>query len=306
MERFFSIIIFIIIATMSLNAQSIIPLYPHSIPNTKVSDIKEEKNVDSNGSIRYGNVTDPTLEICLPDKNKANGVGVLIIPGGGYRIVSYTNEGTDIAKEFNKIGITAFILKYRLPSEATMENKSIGPIQDAQQALNIIRKRAKEWHLNPHKIGTIGFSAGGHLASTLGTQFNHAYLPYLKTDDLRPDFLILGYPVINLSDSLMHRGSKDNLLGASASKEMTDSFSNDLQVTPNTPPTFLFHASDDKTVKVQNSIHFYEALLKNNVPVEMHIYYKGGHGFGIKSNRAPDHWTDRVETWLKNMGVIEK
>lgn len=299
---------FCLLAAFTLSqamAQKTIPLYQGEIPNSKPSEIKEEKSVDKGGSVRYGRVSTPSLEICLPEKAKANGAAVLIIPGGGYRIVSYTNEGTDIAAEFNKMGVAAFILKYRLPSDETMQDKSTGPLQDAQQAMSIIRGRAAEWNVNPQKVGVIGFSAGGHLASTLGTHLRHSYIANDQVN-VRPDFMVLVYPVINLSDSLMHKGSRDNLLGVNPDPGQIALFSNDKQINEDTPPTMLIHASDDRAVKVQNSLRFYEGLISHNISAEMHIYPKGGHGFGIRPGRAPDHWTDRIEHWLKGLGILNK
>jgi len=291
---------------MTVTAQTVIPLYPGKIPNSKNSSEEEIKNVNNTGQIRYEKVSKPTLEIYLPEKSKATGAAVVIVPGGGYRIVSYTNEGTDIASEFLKMGVAAFILKYRLPSDNTMEDKTIGPLQDAQQAIKTVRIRAKEWGIDTAKVGIIGFSAGGHLASTAGTHFNKAVIENKDNINLRPNFMILVYPVINLSEDLMHKGSRDNLIGTTPTADLTNIYSNDLQVTAQTPPTMLIHAGDDKTVKVANSIKFYEALLRNNVSAEMHVYPKGGHGFGIGPNRAPDHWTDRVEHWLNGLGFIKK
>lgn len=291
---------------MEGHSQTVIPLYKGKIPNSIAGTEQEEKQTDTKGNLRYGKVTAPTLQVYLPSKEKNTGAAVVIIPGGGYSIVSYTNEGTDIAEEFNKIGIAAFILKYRLPSDNTMADKSIGPWQDAQQAIKTVRSRATEWNIDPKRVGVIGFSAGGHLASTVGTHFNRSVIENKEGINLRPDFMILVYPVISFSDSLMHKGSRDNLLGENPSAEMIKYFSNELQITAETPPTMLIHAADDKTVNIENSIIFYENLLKNHVPAEMHLYPKGGHGFGIKPSRAPDHWTDRVEHWLEETGILQK
>jgi len=284
-------------------SQNLIPLYPDKIPNSINAETAEEKNTGSDGNIRYGKVTTPTLEIFLP-KEKASGTAVVIIPGGGYRIVSYSHEGTKIAAAFNKMGIAAIVLKYRLPDDMIMKDKSIGPLQDAQEAIKIVRERAAEWNINPEKVGIIGFSAGGHLASTAGTRFDRPVIANPKGTNLRPDFMILGYPVISFSDSLMHKGSRDNLLGSNPSTDQIKAFSSELQVTPRTPPAFLVHAADDKTVKVENSIRFYEALLKNHVSAEMHLYPKGGHGFGLINKTTPDRWMDRVENWLKGLGFL--
>ncbi|WP_207427184.1 alpha/beta hydrolase [Pedobacter sp. SYSU D00535] len=305
MYKFLSIVLFTAIS-MTGNSQTVIPLYPGKIPNAIAGADEEIKHVNNTGQIRYEKVSKPTLEIHLPAKEKATGAAVVIVPGGGYRIVSYTNEGTDIAAEFTKMGIAAFILKYRLPSDKTMPDKTIGPLQDAQQAIKTVRSRAKEWGVDTSKVGIIGFSAGGHLAATAGTHFSKSVIDNKDNISLRPNFMVLVYPVISLTENLMHKGSRDNLIGAAPSSELTSRFSNEMQVSPQTPPTMLIHAADDKTVKVENSLRFYEALLKNNVSAEMHLYPKGGHGFGIGPTRAPDHWTDRVQHWLKGLGFLQK
>ena len=291
----------VVLATsINIHAQTVIPLYKGKVPNSIKHSEQEVKNVNDAGQIRYSKVTQPTLEIHLPEAGKANGTAIVIIPGGGYGIVSYTNEGTDIAREFNKMGIAAFILKYRLPSDKIMADKTIGPLQDAQQAIKTVRMRAKEWGVDTAKVGIIGFSAGGHLASTAGTHFNKSVIDNKEKINLRPDFMILMYPVISLTEELMHKGSRDNLIGSNPSIQLTSLYSNNTQVTEKTPPTILIHAGDDRTVKVENSLRFYESLLRCGVPAEMHIYPKGGHGFGVNNRTTPDKWTERVENWLKS------
>jgi acetyl esterase/lipase len=295
----------VVLATsINIHAQTVIPLYKGKVPNSIKHSEQEVKNVNDAGQIRYSKVTQPTLEIHLPEAGKANGTAIVIIPGGGYGIVSYTNEGTDIAREFNKMGIAAFILKYRLPSDKIMADKTIGPLQDAQQAIKTVRMRAKEWGVDTAKVGIIGFSAGGHLASTAGTHFTKSVIDNKEKINLRPDFMILMYPVISLTEELMHKGSRDNLIGSNPSIQLTSLYSNNTQVTEKTPPTILIHAGDDKTVKVENSLRFYESLLKCGVPAEMHIYPKGGHGFGVNNRTTPDKWTERVENWLKSGNFI--
>lgn len=285
-------------------SQDILPLYPGKIPNSIKADYTETKNMSSDGNIRYGQVSKPTLQIFLPPKEKANGTAVIVIPGGGYRIVSYVNEGIKIAEAFNKLGVTAFALKYRLPSDSIMKDKTIGPLQDVQQAIKTIREDAAKWNIAPDKVGVIGFSAGGHLASTAGTHFNQAVIENKNNTSLRPDFMILAYPVISFSDSLMHKGSRNSLLGDNPSEKLVRLYSNELQVTPQAPPAFLFHAADDQVVKVQNSLRFYEALVKNQVSAEMHLYPKGGHGFGLNNKTTSDRWIDRVENWMKSLGLL--
>jgi acetyl esterase/lipase len=289
----------IILISIEANSQTVIPLYSGNIPNSILATEPEAKIVNDAGQVRYGKVVEPTLEIHLPAKELANGSAVIVIPGGGYSIVSYTNEGTNIAAAFNKLGIAAFILKYRLPSDKTMKDKNIGPLQDAQQAIKLVRMQAKKWNLDTAKVGIIGFSAGGHLASTLGTHFTKSVIDNKENTNLRPNFMILVYPVISLTEELMHKGSRNNLIGSTPSEQLTSLYSNDKQVTPLTPATMLIHAGDDKIVKVANSLRFYEALLANGVSAEMHIYPKGGHGFGINNRSTQDKWIDRVENWLK-------
>jgi acetyl esterase/lipase len=295
-------IIFItsLLITIQLKAQTIIPLYADKIPNSK-SAPNTEKTVNENGIDIVSNITVPTLSIFLPTKEKANGTAVIICPGGGYWINALSHEGTDVAKRFAELGIAAFVVKYRIPNQLTMVNPEIGPLQDAQQAILTVRKRAAEWNVNLNKIGIMGFSAGGHLASTAGTHFTTNTLN--SEGNLRPDFMILIYPVISFKDNVGHIGSRDQLIGKNPSKEKIDLYSNELQVNAKTPPTFLVHASDDDAVKSENSILFYQALLKNKVPAELHIYQSGGHGFGMNNKATQDQWFDRCANWLKANGL---
>jgi acetyl esterase/lipase len=283
-----------------LTAQEIITLYPGEIPNSLPNQMKEVA-IYSNGSFKgYHSVSQPTLEIFLPDQHIATGAAVIICPGGGYVNVVCHGEGTMIAEAFNRQGIAAFVLKYRLPSDSIMKDKSIGPLQDAQQAIKTVRQRAAEWMIDTNRIGIMGFSAGGHLASTAGTHFNKSYIPNPEKTNLRPDFLILAYPVITMTDSFAHMGSRNNLLGKNPNPEQIRLFSNELQVTANTPPTWLIHAGDDTSVPVENSIRFYQALIKNKVPAEMHLYPKGNHAFVLRL--IPDEWMKPLFTWMKESG----
>jgi acetyl esterase/lipase len=215
--------------------------------------------------------------------------------------VVYQGEGISTAKQFAKNGIAAFVLKYRLPDDSIMLNKTIGPFQDAQQAIKIVRENASKWGVDINKVGIIGFSAGGHLASTAATHFQKAVIENAGNTNLRPDFQVVVYPVISMQDSLTHRDSRNNLLGKNPSKEIIDQYSNELQVTSNTPPTYITHAADDNVVDVDNSIKYFEALRHNKVPVEMHIYPKGGHGFIF---RQPD-WIDPLLLWMKKNKWIQ-
>jgi acetyl esterase/lipase len=299
-----AIITVLLLTSTNIMAQEIMPLYSGKVPNSIDHTETEMKTVTESGHVRYTKVTVPTLQVHLPQKTKANGAAVVIVPGGGYEFVSYTNEGTEIARAFNKMGVAAFILKYRLPSDKTMADKKIGPLQDAQQAIKVVRMSATKWGIDTAKVGIIGFSAGGHLASTAGTHFNRTVLDNPEKTSLRPSFMILVYPVISFADSLTHRGSKHKIVGANADAQLTNLYSNEMQVTTQTPPTMLIHTADDATVKVENSLRFYDALLKSKVPAEMHIYPNGGHGFGMYNKTTLDNWMDRVENWLKDGNFI--
>jgi acetyl esterase/lipase len=276
--------------------QEVINLYPDSIPNSKQSHIKESWNEKAGF---YRNVINPTMQIYLPDKEKSTGAAVVICPGGGYSVVVFKAEGVRTAEEFAKNGVAAFVLKYRLPNDTTMVDKKIGPLQDAQQAIKTVRENAEKWGIDKNKIGIMGFSAGGHLASTEATHFDKAYIENDTGTSLRPDFQILVYPVISMQDSLTHAGSKYQLLGENPSKEITDLFSNELQVNNDTPPAYITQAGDDAVVDVDNSIAYYEALRHHNVPAEMHLYPKGNHGFVLFQ---PTHeWMKPIFNWMKKL-----
>lgn len=292
-------LILFIFSTLHLTAQEIIPLYPSAIPNSTSYQMKE-KRLDRNGVfLGYQNISKPTLAVYLAEKNISTGTAVIICPGGGYGMESYRLEGTEIAEAFLRKGISAFILKYRLPSDSIMKNKSIGPLQDAQQAIKMVRQHAEEWNLNTQKIGIMGFSAGGHLASTAGTHFNKSYIPNSETVNLRPDFMVLVYPVISMTDELTHQGSRNNLLGKEPETDQITLFSNELQVNEDTPPTWLTHTGDDTVVPVENSIRFYQELVANEIPAEMHLYPSGNHGFVLKL--PTDEWMKPLFEWIKKM-----
>lgn len=305
MKKIAALIYLLHFAPLLLMSQTIIPLYKGSIPNSKPAK-DEEKTEYSNGITIVSKISKPTLSIFLPPKEKATGTAVVICPGGGYSVVAAGHEGTDIAKKFNEMGVAAFVLKYRIPNTETMINPEIGPLQDAQEAIKIVREGANEWNINPNKIGIMGFSAGGHLAATEGTHFDKAVITNTKNTSLRPDFMLLIYPVISFTDSLTHMGSREQVLGKNPSAEKITEYSNELQVTNKTPPTFLVHASDDAVVKPQNSIAFYLALIKNHVPAEMHMYESGGHGFGMNMKNKNEQWMERCKNWLENHGWLKQ
>lgn len=295
----------LMISTINSMAQNtLIPLWPNDrIPNRIESNEKEVQEV--NGIIRISKVQEPSIEVFLPSKSNATGKAMLIFPGGGYHILAYDWEGTDIAKFLNGKGIAGIVVKYRLPTSESLKNKHNVPLIDAQRAIRLVRSRAAEWNINPSEIGIMGFSAGGHLASTLGTRFNEEV--YVSIDDVdklsaRPDFMALIYPVITFTQSSKHQGSETALIGENPDVALKEYFSNELHVTLDTPPTFLVHASDDKGVPVENSLLFYKALNDKVVSVTVHIYPKGGHGFSLARKDAHLRgWTERLFEWMESL-----
>lgn len=282
-------------------AQQSVLLYPDGVPNSKKTPATY---VETNENNKIGFVSIPSLTPFFPEKAKANGAAVIICPGGGYARLMIENEGYEIARKFNEIGVAAFVLKYRLPSDEIMVDKTIGPLQDAQRAIQLLRLRSAAWGINPAKIGIIGFSAGGHLASTAGTHFDHLVIENKEHVNLRPDFMMLIYPVISFGE-LGHQGSKHNLLGLSPDQKLVDLYSNEKQVDSNTPLTFMVQAQDDKTVAVQNSLLFYSALTAAKVRAEMVLYATGGHGFGLYNKTTKDQWFDHAAHWLVANGFLQ-
>jgi acetyl esterase/lipase len=283
---------------------SIIKLWPDKIPGAINNKNYIEQTTENEGlETRFSKVTDPALYIYLPPAAKATGTAVLICPGGGYSVLAFDHEGHQVARWLNDNGIAGFILKYRLPSDQIMEDKSIGPLQDAQEAMRIIRRNAEKWNVDPRKVGVIGFSAGGHLASTLSTHYDVPVYELKDAISARPDFSLLIYPVITMDSSFTHMGSRTNLIGKDPSEEAILHFSNELQITGETPPAFLVHSADDKSVPVKNSIVYYEGLLKYGIPSELHIFQKGGHGYGLAVGQATQSaWPELCLRWLKASG----
>jgi acetyl esterase/lipase len=288
------------------NAQQTIPLYPDSIPNSRVTPNEEQSGFDANGTVIISKISRPTLTLFLPPEDKATGAAVIICPGGGYWVEAILLEGEDIARRFNEMGIAAIVLKYRIPSDETMIDREIGALQDAQQAIKTVRERAKGWHIDPSRIGIMGFSAGGHLAAAAGTHFAKALIPNKENTSLRPDFMLLIYPVITCQSLFGHSGSCKQLIGDHPSPEKIKETSNELQVTDATPPAFLVHASDDNAVSPQNSIAFYLALLEHHIPAELHLYQRSGHGFGLHLKGTREEWIDRCRNWMEGNGWLKK
>lgn len=281
-----------------------LPLYQNnSIPNN-IPGVNNEKHDETGGILLISEVREPTLTVFLPEKQNETKAAVIICPGGGYKIVAASHEGYDVAKKLNEYGIAAFVLKYRIPDPKNQTKPSIAPLQDVQQSILTVRQRAKEWHIDPSNIGVMGFSAGGHLASMAGTHFSNSFIKNDENISLRPDFMILIYPVISSDSSVAHLGSIKNLLGENPTKDQLDFFSSEKHVDQNTPISFLVHASDDNGVPVENSLYFYNALHKQNVPAAMHIYQSGGHGFGMNNPTTEDQWMDSAIKWLGENKII--
>ncbi|MGI9552219.1 MAG: alpha/beta hydrolase [Aurantibacter sp.] len=294
-----------VLSSTGIAQDTIIPLWPKDkIPNRIASD---EKEVHAQGEdlLRISKVQEPTIAVYLPAKKNANGQAMLIFPGGGYQILAYDWEGTDIAKFLNGKGIAGIVVKYRLPSDVSQKEKHLVPLIDAQRSVRMVRSMAEDFNIDVNKIGVIGFSAGGHLASTLGTHFNEkVYEPIDEMDrqSARPDFMALAYPVISFEQMITHKGSKRNLSGEKSEPTITQYFSNEEQVTEDTPPTFLMHAADDAGVPVENSLAFFKACRDKGVPATMHIYPSGGHGFSLaRENKHLRGWTERMFEWLESL-----
>ena len=300
-----TVIIIAIISVLNSNAQQkTMDLWPGGIPGLVFTDSYIEKSTTSEGLItRFEKTTNPMIYIFLPPREKATGTAVLICPGGGYAALAFGHEGNAIASWLNDNGIAGIILKYRLPSDLIMKDKSIGPLQDAQEAMRIIRRNAVAWNIDPKKVGVIGFSAGGHLASTLSTHYADKVYDVADTISARPDFSLLIYPVITMDSSFTHAGSRKNLIGENPSDKAVKSFSNELQVNEKTPPAFMVHSADDQTVPVKNSIVYYEQLVKYKIPSELHIFQKGGHGYGLGGSKdTQSAWPGLCINWLKASG----
>lgn len=292
--------------TCDFHQRSTIQLWPDAAPGSELIHM-DEKIVERSNDTNFHNraitqITHPSIEVFIPEFQ--NGMSLLICPGGAYNHLTYDVEGVDVAKWLNSIGITAFILKYRLPGEGHTNAKDI-PLQDAQRAMRLIRYNADDWNLNKNSIGVIGFSAGGHLASSLGTSFDritYAPVDVLDSAAARPDFMVLLYPVISMKDETTHLFSRKKLIGQSPSDSLIANYSTNNLVSGQTPPTFIVLASDDRAVVPENSLLMYQRLLDAKVPTELHIFESGGHGFGIRKAIGPiSEWPDLCERWLVKM-----
>lgn len=293
------LVVFLLIAVGMSAQNKTLKVWPNGAPNDNGMKEPEEKY----DGVRVRNVSEAEMYVYLPEKDKNTGAAVVICPGGGYWIEAMDHEGFDMAKWLQSKGIAGIVLKYRLP----YGHHEI-PSGDARQTLRIVRMNAKEWGIDPNKIGIAGSSAGGHLASTVGTVFdlgNSQSNDPVEKMSCRPDFMLLLYPVISFNEAVGHMGSRKNLIGEGNDWKLARQYSNELNVTKDTPPTFLILADDDKTVIPQNSVDFYLALKKFDIPAEMHIFQEGGHGFGMtKKNLPVDQWPDLFYNWLKAQKII--
>lgn len=289
--------------TQSMGQNEKLKLWSNGAPNQSTAPAAE-KYYENNGTMRYENITEAELFVYLPEASKNTGAAVIVCPGGGYWVEAIDHEGFQIAEYLKEAGIAAIVLKYRLP----YGNPAI-PLTDAQQAIRLVRSKSSEWKINPAKVGIAGSSAGGHLASTAGTHFDSGKpesADPLQRLSSRPDFMLLLYPVISLDEKIGHMGSRKNLIGETNDWKVAEPFSNELHVSENTPPTFLVLADDDRGVVPENSIRFYMALKKFNIPAEMHIFAKGGHGFGMrKTGLAVEQWPKLFVEWMKAMKIVE-
>ena len=283
-----------------------LPLWPGIAPGSEHYDQEEiyKNRGEANGWVTQ--VSRPTLRLYFPSEAQHVGTGVVICPGGGYGGLAIDKEGYMLAQWFAERGVVAGVLKYR---HGGGDHQHPVPLSDAQRALRIMRSKANLWKIDANQIGIVGFSAGGHLASTAGTHFDEGDT---SAEDLiartssRANFLVLIYPVISLQAGVTHGGSKKNLLGQPADETLVQELSNELQVSADTGPTFLVHAGDDQAVPVENSLLFYQALRKHGVPAELHVYETGGHGFGFyRGDRPVDRWPDLLDAWLKQRGLIK-
>lgn len=288
--------------SLIIQAQDFYPLWQ----NGNKPNYNGKKVTDSLFNERIWRVATPGIYAFVVPKAENKGTAVLIIPGGGYERLSYLYNGFNLAKWYNSIGVNVFVLIHRLPHQADLINKQIAPVQDAQRAMKLIRSKAAEWNILADKVGVMGSSAGGHVASSLGTHIKDESLVNDTIDkyNYRPDFMVLLSPVITMG-KLAHPGSKKNFLGADTTAANVELFSNELQVTTFTPPAFIVHALNDSTVKVQNSLMFYEALIKNKINASIHIFPQGGHGIRLDDNPgSTDLWMNLLELWLKEMNLV--
>ncbi|NQV33617.1 MAG: endo-1,4-beta-xylanase [Phycisphaeraceae bacterium] len=281
----------------------VIQLWPNKIPGNITSEDFEKRSL-RNHEVRYSRVCKPSMDLYLPNDTQRPTGAVVICPGGGYGGLAYSHEGIWMAQAFNELGLAAAVVKYRLPDDRVMAERHKRPLQDVQRAMQIMHTNAKAWHIDTDKIGVMGFSAGGHLAASVSTHFKDVLVDTATQDQVKPDFSLLIYPVISFDPNLMHRGTRNNLIGADASEKQTTYYSNEKQVSGDMSPVCLVHASDDRSVKVENSLVFYDALRRHKVPAELTVLDQGGHGFGLRPGTTMNRWFKSVESFLIGHNII--
>jgi acetyl esterase/lipase len=278
---------------------TVIPLWPEGVPGAKPG-LGPEKNADGH----IANVSAPTLTVFAPAVDRPTGTAVIVCPGGAYQFLSNDREGVQYARWLGTLGVTAFVLKSRL-----QEFGHPAPLQDVLRAVRLVRSRAAEFGVDPARLGVMGSSAGGHLAASSGTLFDHAASRTgapIDTVSARPDFLILMYPVITMEDPYAHAGSRTALLGAKPAPGLLDLMCLEKQVTAATPPTLLIHTQEDKSVPIENSLRFFQALTRAGVPAEFYAFEHGSHGMGMKPEfGTASNWPKRAEEWLRDRGLLE-
>jgi len=300
MKIYITFFISILMLSNTVNAQYQ-PLYS-TTPN-QIVIANEEKEDIYNGITIVSKVTEPSYQFFRVKEDGIKRPCVIVFPGGGYTILASGHEGIDVAKFFNSIGVNAMVVKYRIPNEKAQKDKTIAPLQDAQQAILLAKTNAGSWGIDETKIGILGFSAGGHLAASLSSHYNDVKIDNPAKMSLRPDFQILIYPVITMKD-FGHSGSIENLIGKNPSEEQIKYYSNELNVDKKTPPAFIVHAINDDAVPVQNA-HVYDSALKaNKVASTLYLFEKGGHGFGMKNPTATEQWTTPLTVWLQKRKII--
>lgn len=284
--------------------QKIIDLWNGKIPGAKNVDASKLDEV-STKSFFARDIKVPSIAYYPADENPT-GTAVVVCPGGSYAGLSYAFEGVNQAAWLNSIGISAFVLRYRMPKDEFMEKRCDGPLQDAQQAIRYVRSHAAEYGINPDHIGIVGFSAGGHLASTASTHFNDEVYKPAENVSARPDFAVLVYPVITMEPSYSEKGTRESLIGPDADQALIDRFSSEKQVTNETPTTFLAHAMNDKLVPYTNSVNYANALREKGVECELHLYARGDHGLGARNPiETQAFWHDACEKWLRMNGWVK-
>lgn len=286
----------------------VIPLWDGVAPGSNEFQGEEKVEQRDEGGLANAWITGvsrPTLTVIAPPEEERNGTAVVICPGGGYGGLSWDKEGREVGQWLADMGVTTFVLKYRHGGGV---HQHPVPLTDIQQAVRVVRSQADAWKIVPERVGVLGFSAGGHLASSVGTHFddgNKAAGDRVRNQSCRPDFLVLIYPVISMDAAITHAGSLKNLLGDEPDPKQVELMSNDKQVTDQTPPTFIVHAADDGAVPVENALRFYRACVDHKVPAELHVFEKGGHGFGMRQKGPVEEWPRLLANWLKSRGLAE-